>query len=143
MDYLAPPLRVALELRAAIENGNSVFAAAKSAARLADGEFAVDLAALLVQYEQGQTQQPLVTSKSPYRKMLIGLLAAGLKGEPILKNLIEIEDEIKMACEQEMQEFVQKLPFKALVPVLLMQFPAFLLLVLGPILNEMIAGLNS
>ncbi len=144
MEELAPSLQFCLTLRFAIENGSSVFVASKKGIQSISGDFALDLTALIVAHEQGRSlSQSELRSTSLYRRALIEVVAAGLKGEPIIKQIAEIEAELCAACEAEVDNFVAKLPIRALLPLMLMQFPAFLLLVLGPIMSELTRGLNS
>jgi hypothetical protein len=142
MDGLAPPLRLCLNLRYALENGGALYSAVKSQLIYLDESLRIDLSVVLAAHEQGRaaTGSDFI-SKSEYRKALIEIIMAGLRGEPIVKQLRDIEDEIKAACEYDLEMFIARLPMKALVPLMLVQFPAFLILVLGPVLNQLIKGL--
>ncbi|MEN0059151.1 MAG: hypothetical protein AAGB31_09985, partial [Bdellovibrio sp.] len=57
--------------------------------------------------------------------------------------LNRLEEEIIEACREEMAERLAQLPFILLVPLLLFQFPAFLLLLFGPLLNNFFHSLGG
>ena len=48
-----------------------------------------------------------------------------------------LETEVESKAEAELDAHVAALPFKVLLPLLLFQFPAYLLLLLGPLLREL------
>jgi hypothetical protein len=58
---------------------------------------------------------------------------------PILAHLIELENEVVRSCESELEEQIQKLPIKLMLPVLFLMFPAYLILLLGPILLSILS----
>ena len=76
--------------------------------------------------------------KSDLGRAVFSLITHGLRGEPVVSRLKELEDEIIRASMDAVDLFVQTLPIKALLPVFFLQFPAFLLILLGPILNAFI-----
>jgi len=144
VDGLAPPLKLVLNLRYALENGRPLQTSVKAQLGELDEGLRRDLATLLAAFEQGRPSRPEeFASKSEYRRALIELVGAGLRGEPILRQLSQIEEELKLACDHDLEVFIARLPMKTLVPLMLVQFPAFLLLVLGPVLTQMIKGLSQ
>lgn len=58
-------------------------------------------------------------------------------GQPVLDHLAALEDEITKAADAELDIHISTLPFKMLIPLLLFQFPAYLVLLLGPALREL------
>ncbi len=65
------------------------------------------------------------------------LVERGLAGQPAHEALGVLEIEVERAAERELDEHLAALPFKVLIPLLLFQFPAYLLLLLGPMLREL------
>lgn len=144
MEDLAPPLQLCVDLRFAIESGLSVYQSVQKSLATMRGDFGHDLATLMAAHKQGRAVgRSQFLSKSPYRQALLELIATGLKGEPIFEQIAEIEGELQAVCERELDDYIVRLPLKALLPMMLLQFPEFLLLVLGPIMTELIRGLNS
>jgi hypothetical protein len=70
------------------------------------------------------------------------LLLFGVRGESVLPRLREMEIEIRRQCDHEMDVFISRLPLFMLGPVLLLLFPAFLILLLGPLLDQFLKGLG-
>ncbi len=141
MESLAPPLKVCLEVRLAMECGHSLLTALRQILPIVEIDFRQDLIRLVYHVEQhGHVNGVQFESKSLHRKSLLAILSAGLMREPIVQRLIDLEGELIFACEEQIDEFVAALPLKGLVPIMLVQLPAFLLLLFGPILREFIQG---
>lgn len=141
MDCLAPPLNAVLQIQLKIKNGFSVRSAIQIYTKdFADSDFAKQLSLWLFFREAGKSFFPPDWSKKSYRKIFLEILDRGLKGEPVLCILQELEEELKRACLQDLEQQIQKLPFVCLIPLFLFQVPAFFLLLLAPLLLELKAG---
>ncbi|MCY4512811.1 MAG: hypothetical protein OXB86_03905 [Bdellovibrionales bacterium] len=143
MVSLAPPLQAVLEIRLYIENGNSVSQAIKTYVQSsAKDSFAKELGLWLFAEETGGAFN-IKALKSIYRKHLLDILKRGLKGEPILEILEEYERDLIEICKEDLEKHLQKLPFIALIPLLLFEFPALLLILVGPLLLNLLSALQS
>ena len=99
--------------------------------------FAQDVEKWLIFLEQGRSLDREKHSHSNiYRQQLLDILAKGLKGHSILPVLEQFEEEIVEKSFHEVEEFAARLPFQMLIPLLFFQFPAFIMLILGPILKK-------
>lgn len=78
-----------------------------------------------------------IPAKFHYRRAIFEVLLMGLNGRTIYPMLKSLEEEVVIACEQEIHSQAAKLPFLLLLPLLLLQTPAFLLLLFGPILQQL------
>jgi hypothetical protein len=74
---------------------------------------------------------------SPIDRKIFSLLERGLIGEPILKYLIQLEHEIQELIRIKRDRNLAVLPIKLLIPLILMIFPAYLIVLLIPILSEL------
>lgn len=81
-------------------------------------------------------------SMSIYRESLFSLLVAGLQGNSILPQLRELRAEIEGQLELDMKAHIESLPLKMLIPLLFGMFPAFLILLLGPITQNFLEALK-
>ena len=143
MVSLAPPLQAVLEIRLYIENGKSVSQAIKTYVQSAlEDSFAKELGLWLFAEETGGSFNTK-TLKSIYRKYLLDILKRGLNGEPILEMLEEYEKDLIEICKEDLEKHLQKLPFIALIPLLLFEFPALLLLLVGPLLLNLLSALQN
>lgn len=145
MESLAPPLNALLEVRWEMENGNSFRESLKLfISKEPESNFVALLRQWYVKKTRDQTSHDLIESeRSLYRRTLLGIFENGWAGEPILESLQELELELILACQLEMDEFTATLPFKALLPLLFLQFPAYLILLLTPIVSSLIDGLGA
>ncbi len=91
----------------------------------------------ILKWQSGRMQTQPKPLPTYYQKAFWNLVERGCAGQPTLDALTELETEVTMACELELDEHLATLPFKVLIPLLLFQFPAYLLLLLGPLLREL------
>ncbi len=66
------------------------------------------------------------------------VIKEGLQGLPILEKLEDFQEELIDRLELELQKELNKLPYYLMFPLLFFMFPAFLALILGPILMEVL-----
>jgi len=142
MEGLAPILRCVLEVRFALENGESVRAGLVRALSGATDRFSLDLQRWLFAWDQGQMENQEDHAETPYQRNLVSLLGHGLRGNSIRPQLLDLEGEVEQACNEQIDDFIRMLPMKMTIPVLLLQFPAFLILLLGPMVSELLKGLQ-
>ncbi len=146
MEGLAPPLKCLIDVQSAIANGETARAGVKRylASTSASPEFASALRNFLFCFEQGRDwRTDLSKLKSPYRRALIETISFGMNGQSIAVHLQSLREELESAAEAEIQQHIEMLPLKMLIPLLLFQFPAFLLLLFGPLLQHLIEELNK
>lgn len=135
MESIAPPLQLLISVRNQLEMGYSIRSGINYFISNYKNDFQEVIASWLIAREH---EQKLCTKNlSIYRVHLISILDRGLSGESIYKPLCELELEIIEACEHEMALKISRLPFLLLIPLLLLQFPAFLILLFGPILKNL------
>ena len=142
MENLAPPLICLLELQSALANGESVRSGFLKYVSQSKDEFSNLCKKFLFAWDKGQNWGRLIQDEpSSYRRILLELVAAGLSGLSIQNQLKEIQVEIERGMDLEIKRHVELLPLKMMVPLLLFQFPAFLLLLFGPILSQLLKEL--
>lgn len=138
MEGLAPPLELLLCVKQAVEQGFSVKKGMQDYVNAGNKEFHITVLQFLSLLEQGKSvQEMLGAQKSIYRQSLLTLLLKSFQGFPIYQSLCELETEIVVACDDEIQHKIAKLPFLTMIPLLLFMFPSFLLLLFGPLLNNL------
>ena len=143
MDSLAPPLRALLEIKLKIQTGSSVRAAIKEyTAEFKNEPLARDLQQWLFEKESGGRALAKPFEGYTYRKLLIEVLARGLEGASVLQPLTALEEELILASKIDMDKHLKKLPLMAMIPLLLLQLPAFLILVFGPLLLRLMTQLS-
>lgn len=144
MDYIAPPLQLIAHVKRGIEAGNSVRSGIQAYLRSDRSDFAIVTAQWLSLRDQGiEASRIFQSQKSQYRRSLLELLERGLCGEGIYVYLCQLEVETMEACQDEISRKLSKLPFLLMGPLLLLQFPAFLLLLFGPLLDNFFHSLGA
>lgn len=144
MEGVAPPLALLLKVRRAVEKGESVRSGVLSYVKNSQDDFVPIVAQWLALLQQGQeTKECLNRVSSNYRRILLQVLERGLRGEAIYNVLLQLEIELVEACQEEITNKVARLPFLLLIPLLVFQFPAFLMLLFGPLLQNFFHSLGG
>lgn len=139
MESLAPAHEFLLRVINGIENGKSVRQLIPTLI-LGKSDFHLDLQRWWL-FEQQGPSQTLFVPANIYRQTLFQILKQGLNGSAIHAHLIDLETELSQACQDDIERHIRKLPVVMLVPLLFLQFPAFLLLLLGPWMQELVRAL--
>lgn len=144
MEGVAPPLVLLLMVKRALEKGQSVRQGLNFYLKRHDDELSKVVVLWLGHLQQGQSPRKMVLEqKSAHRQVLLELLERGLVGESIYQQLILLESEIIEACQDELNTKLARLPFILLIPLLLFQFPSFLMLLFGPLLQNFFHSLGG
>lgn len=138
MEDISPTLHLSLIVRAALENGNSVRTGVRQFLSVSTDPFIEIVGKWILLVDQEQPLHPLLENLHPCRRSLLLLLDKGLKGLPILPHLIILEEEIIQSCETELENQIQKLPLLLMLPIFLLMFPAYLILLFGPIIQSLL-----
>lgn len=140
MEDIANSYHFVLVLKEDILSGMSIRQCIRSYVDLWPNDFSKVLLKWLVSLENGTLESFYQThsSISSFEKALFHLLEQANKGASILNSLEGLEQEMKTASLLQIDEHLGKLPYKLIVPLLLFQFPALLLLILGPLLLHLI-----
>lgn len=142
MEDLAPPLRLTLSLRFDLERNLPVTAAIQNyVAKEREKEWRETVQMLLLQQQAGGSPDVIIRQqRSSYRRAIFSLILRGHRGEPIYSQLCQIEEEMLQASQEELEHFHLGLPIRTLLPLLLLQFPAFLILLIGPLLGALFSA---
>ncbi|MGZ3774902.1 MAG: hypothetical protein ACXVCY_01075 [Pseudobdellovibrionaceae bacterium] len=144
MEGIAPPLELLNHVKRSIEKGQSVKQGVLSYIKNGNGEFVAVVTQWLGHLQQGHDTKTCIQEvESIYRRTLLHVLERGLRGESIHTVLLQLEGEIIEACHDELTNKISQLPFLLLVPLLLFQFPAFLMLLFGPLLQNFFHSLGG
>jgi hypothetical protein len=144
MGSLAPILEFIFILKKCLEKGQPTTRAIEIYLQSSESsDFQLELMRVHTRLLQSKPlQELLIKSRSRLRRQLWLLIERSQQGEPILPFLQALESETLLAFEDAMTRQIQKLPFLMMIPLLLFQFPAFGLLILGPILDILFHSLK-
>lgn len=139
MAHINPLLKSIVELRHRLEAGESLRSSFPNCLNTDDADWNSLLKRWFIALEHGTPTEKIVKDiRSPYRRIFLEILGSGFNGTPIYQNLVEVEKEVTAACDLELEQKLRKLPFQSMLPVLLLMFPAFLILLLGPVLIHLL-----
>lgn len=74
-------------------------------------------------------------------KMMLKLFERSAQGHQILSALKELLNSVHEEIHHQIDNYVTQLPYKLMIPLLLFQFPALMVLFIGPLLMELMKGL--
>ncbi len=139
MEHLIPPpLQFARELHWRLLSGQSMRESMRLCLESSPSSFAALLGEWWGQYLRDVTSAPnLKLFPTRHQEALIDLILRGACCQPTTEALAALCLEMETAAAAELEEHIGKLPFKLLIPLLLFYFPAFLILLLGPLLREL------
>ena len=133
MEYLAPPLKAILQIRFSIENGKSLKGALQGYISENNDEFALQIQDWFSDIK-GHSNK-VMKSHNFLRSQFFSVMKMGLNGQPISKELLILEEEMMNISKEDIHAHLDRLPSIALIPLLSLQFPAFMMVLLGPILK--------
>lgn len=138
METLVPPILTATqEVRWLIASGKSMKEAFRLYLESSNDPLAADFRERwTLKWQTKSGPSPHHRLESPYRSALWELVERGCDGQPVLQPLQSLEQEVEAAAQAELELHIATLPFKVLIPLLFFQFPAHLILLLGPMLRE-------
>jgi hypothetical protein len=144
MEGVAPPLSLLLCVKRSLEKGQPTKTGVLNYLKRYQGEYPEQVGRWLALLQQGKDTHGLIKEiSSPHRQVILQLLERGLRGEAIYNVVVSLEDELIEACQEEISTKLARLPFLLLIPLLLFQFPAFLLLLFGPLLQNFFHSLGG
>ncbi len=142
MEYLAPAHDFLLFLIYEMESGGSTRTAVKKYVELRPQPWNRFLQTWLFFLQSEQNQTVEIHFQTGLQKNIWSLLNISQAGGSILTNLYELEKEVRFICEEHLEQHVSSLPYKMMIPILFFQFPALLLVMLGPIILQFIEGVG-
>lgn len=139
-----PPLLCAVhKIQWSMHSGKSIKESMEAYLRSSNDELSERLRELWALKQNGRDLKRADYLKTHYQNAFWEVIERALAGQPVTDALKSLEEEILIAAQSELDKHVLTLPFKALVPLLFFQFPAFLVVLLGPLLRELQSQLGA
>lgn len=137
MERLTPPLLIILrELRWKMTGGSSFRTSILNITENSNSALGRRVHELIILRQQ-RGSLDFVPFSNPHQRAFWDLAVRSLDGHPILEPLANLESDVEAAALHDLDVHLTTLPFKALVPLLFCQFPAFVILLLWPLLREL------
>jgi hypothetical protein len=136
MEDLSFLLKLCLHVRVSIEGGEALRVSLLRFSDLEGSLLHLKLKQWLAHVDQsGGENCSEIFFSNHHIQVFLEILSQGLSGHAIYDRIKTVEEELIEICKDEFQKELDKLPYVLMVPLLLFMFPAYLLLLLGPILN--------
>lgn len=135
METLNPLLNLVIEVKTSLELGFSVRQGIMNFLSSDRSEFRNFVARWLTSVDAREPTRELLAVKTVRTRIVLTTLEKGLLGAPLLPALTELEVELFEFVEAEMDMHAKSLAFKMMVPLFLFMFPAWMLLLLGPLMS--------
>ncbi len=136
MEDLSFLLKLCLHVRVSIEGGEALRVSILRFGDLEDSIHHLKLKQWLTHFDQSDGENQAESFFADHQtQIFLEILSQGLAGHSIYERIKAVEEEFIEVCKDEFQRELDKLPYVLMIPLLLFMFPAYLLLLLGPILN--------
>jgi hypothetical protein len=136
MEDLSFLLKLCLHVRVSLEGGEALRVSLFRFAEMKDSFLYLKFKRWLTHFDQSGGESCAETFFSNHHvQIFLEILTQGLEGHSIYERVKAMEEEFIEVCKDEFQRELDKLPYVLMIPLLLFMFPAYMLLLLGPILN--------
>ena len=135
MVHLVPSISFVKVLIEQLEQGQSTFQAIKATAAQEASPFATQVYLWANQQRTGGSLK-LWLPKSHFQLSLMQILLNGMEGSPVYESLKELASEMEMEFELQWKRHLETLPAKLSIPLLLFFFPAYMIMLFGPLLSK-------
>ena len=134
MEHIVPSIQFIKNLRSELQKGRSVKDSVEACVMEESDEFHSKMQIWFLA-DRHQLRAEL-TWTSHYQMNLLEILENGLLGAPIFENLESLQEEMEKEFERQWKAYLESLPAKLSLPLLLLFFPAYLILLFGPLLMQ-------
>ena len=140
MAHLVPSISFVSGLKDKIQCGHSLATAVDELVLTNEGPFFIKLHSWWVAKKSGHKVSEHFSSE--YQAALIQILDEGLNGAPIYQALQSLEQEMLEEFERQWKAYLERLPVILSLPLLFLFFPAYVILLFGPLLNQFLIEVN-
>lgn len=136
MEDLSFLLKLCLHVRVSIEGGEALRVSLFRFAEMKETFLNFKLKNWITHFDQTGGENCAETLFTHHQtQIFLEILFQGLNGHSIYERVKAMEEEFIEVCKDEFQRELDKLPYILMIPLLLFMFPAYMLLLIGPILN--------
>ncbi len=141
MAHIVPSISFLKTFRSALEGGVSVASALDEAIGAEKTSFSVQVYLWYCDFQkQGLSGAELFHTH--YQKSFMDIVANGLSGAPVYEHLKLLEVAMEAEFERQWKAYLSTLPSKLSIPLLLFFFPAYVILLFGPLITQFLNEVN-
>ena len=141
MAHIVPSIEFVSGVKYGMQNGQSLTQSLERQLGRSKDRFHWEMARWFAAYKSGHRYHR--EFPSIYQQSLVSILEEGLRGAPIVHALDELEAEMLFEFETQWKAYVERLPTILSIPLLLLFFPAYIVLLFGPLINSFLAGVGQ
>ena len=134
MVHIVPSLSLIKKFRYLLQSGKSASLSLKLAIEDENTEFSRKINLWFMQYRAEGCSE--IAFKPHGQKFFVEILSRALDGAPVLQILDQLENEMEQEFERQWKAWLESLPYKLSIPLLLFFFPAYGVLLFGPLLTQ-------
>ena len=139
MNHRVPSLSFVKNLKSGLQQGLSVLESFEQSLAKEDNEFGLKIS-LWWSYEKNGIYNQ-IRFETHYQKHLIEILQSGFSGAPIYDHLCHLESEMTREFDRQWKAYLESLPLKLSIPLLIFFFPSYIVLLFGPLVLQFLEGL--
>ncbi|MEM7646627.1 MAG: type II secretion system F family protein [Pseudomonadota bacterium] len=136
MVHIAPSVAFVIQLKFMMGKGHSVADAVHSLCERGDDCFHRNIQTWWAAYQSGQHGRWNHLFKTHHQKCLIEMIMIGLEGGPIYHHLESLQEDMEREFERQWKSYLESLPIRLSLPLLLLFFPAYVVLLFGPLVIQ-------
>ena len=131
MEGLSPCLYLIWELKRGVFEGYSTRWVINNYIKMNSNLLSKALSEKIHSLDNPKLPTPIFDKLEMSTQVLVDVVMEGLQGAPIHSLLDDLEKEIHEVNLAQMETFIAQLPFKMMIPLLLLQFPAIMIMTMG------------
>ena len=134
MAHIVPSIEFVMGVKSRMERGESLASCIEQQLRGQSDGFSLQMRRWWQGYTSGCSWDEGI--KTTYQRALLKILEEGLKGAPVHQSLCQLEVEMCDEFERQWKLYLDSLPSRLSLPLLFLFFPAYVILLFGPLLNQ-------
>ena len=138
MGHLVPSIDFLKKIKHKLQQGNSVSQSIELSLNHLSDPFTAKVKIWWLAHQSNQ--QVEVKFKTHYQRTMISIFEEGIAGTPIYESLDYLEVEMLEEFERQWKLYLERLPSLLSLPLLFLFFPAYIILLFGPLLNQFLNG---
>lgn len=136
MAHIVPSIQFVQELKRRLHCGQSLSKSIETLCHQQEDPFYIKVQLWVAYYKKGQKNK--IHFKTDYQKTLMQIIAKGLDGGSILEHVELLEQEMLKEFERQWKAHLNGLSFRLMVPLLMCFFPAYIILLFGPFVIQIL-----
>lgn len=136
MVHIVPSISFLKTFIKELEKGSAVSQSIRRACEQENTPLSTEILMWSLDFQQKGDGGLLWSPQSHYQLSFKELLKQGLQGAPVYQPLLDLENEMLIEFEIQWKSHLETLPVKLSIPMLFFFFPAYVVLLFGPLITK-------